>query len=63
MSSHVPATNIVRHWSPPNGNFVKINVDGAVNLLIGFRDCKSNGASFCHFGNGCQRDYYESSNL
>ncbi|CAL9005911.1 unnamed protein product, partial [Prunus brigantina] len=37
MSSHVPATNIVRHWSPSNGNFVKINVDGAVNLLIGFR--------------------------
>ncbi|CAB4312704.1 unnamed protein product [Prunus armeniaca] len=37
MSSHVPATNIVRHWSPPNGNFVKINVGGAVNLLIGFR--------------------------
>ncbi|KAI5321743.1 hypothetical protein L3X38_030814 [Prunus dulcis] len=37
MSSHVPPTNIVRHWSPPNGNFVKINVDAAVNLLIGFR--------------------------
>ncbi|VVA37185.1 PREDICTED: reverse mRNAase [Prunus dulcis] len=37
MSSHVPATNIVRYWSPPNDNFVKINVDGAVNLLIGFR--------------------------
>ncbi|ONI02531.1 hypothetical protein PRUPE_6G204400 [Prunus persica] len=37
MSSHAPASNIVRYWSPPNGNFVKINVDGAVNLLIGFR--------------------------
>ncbi|CAL8151645.1 unnamed protein product [Prunus armeniaca] len=37
MSSHVPATNIVRHWSPHIGNFVKINVDGAVNLLFGFR--------------------------
>ncbi|KAI5318499.1 hypothetical protein L3X38_038207 [Prunus dulcis] len=37
MPSHVPATNIVRYWSPPNDNFVKINVDGAVNLLIGFR--------------------------
>ncbi|KAL6275838.1 hypothetical protein ACE6H2_019439 [Prunus campanulata] len=37
LPSRVPAINLIRHWSPPTGNFVKINVDGAVNLLFGFR--------------------------
>ncbi|KAI5321229.1 PREDICTED: A4U43_C04F4810 [Prunus dulcis] len=37
MSSYVPATGAVRRWPPTYGTFVKLNVDGVVNLPFRFR--------------------------